>query len=62
MNGKEVAYGTPGGIRFDVVKVDFLNRPIAAWDFKTGSAILSEQRIYEMRLLSGLWIPIYEIK
>jgi len=62
LNGKEVPSGTPGGIRFDVVKVNIFGKPIAAWDLKTGSAFLSEQRIYEMRLLSGLWIPIYEIK
>ena len=62
LNGREVDYGTKGSIRFDVMLFNG-NTPIAAWDFKTGAAILTESRISQMQTQSGLEdIPIYMIK
>ena len=61
LNGQEVAYGTKGSIRFDVMLFNG-DTPIAAWDFKTGAAILTESRITQMLERSGLNIPIYMIK
>ena len=57
-NGVEVPYGTKDSIRFDVLQYNTQNQPINAWDFKTGSANLSFSRMEEMRLKSGLNIPI----
>ena len=61
LNGVEVGYGTKGSIRFDVMLFSG-DVPIAAWDFKTGSAMLTEYRISQMLKQSGLNIPIYMIK
>jgi len=61
-NGEIVPYGTSGSIRFDVLQYSPNGTPIAAWDFKTGSAVLSAARIDQMQTKSGLCIPIYVIK
>ena len=62
LNGVMVDYGTRGSIRFDVMLFNG-NTPIAAWDYKTGAAILTESRISRMQKQSGLIdIPIYMIK
>ncbi len=61
-NGKEVKYGTPGSIRFDAVLYDKANKPIAAWDFKTGSARLTATRIENMQKAIGEGVEIFEIK
>ena len=61
-NGVEVPYGTKGSIRFDVLEYDLSGNPIHAYDFKTGSAVLSVSRIIKMQELSGLNIPIDMIK
>ena len=52
--GREVAYGTRGSIRFDVMLFDEGGTPIQAWDFKTGSAVLTASRIEQMQTKSGL--------
>ena len=62
LNGAEVSYGTKGSIRFDVMQFDAKGVPVAAWDFKTGSATLTADRIAQMQSKSGLLIPIYIIK
>lgn len=62
LNGKKVDYGTKGSIRFDVIQFDSNGMPICAWDFKTGSAWLTEARIRAMLETSGLNIPIFEIR
>ena len=54
-NGVEVPYGTAGSTRFDVMQFDEFGNPFRAWDFKTGAAILSPQRITNMQSLSGLY-------
>ena len=61
-DGKEVAYGTKGSIRFDVLECDKKGNVIAAYDLKTGSATLTEERIAEMRKHLRKDIPIIEIK
>ena len=61
LNGKEVTYGTKRSIRFDVMLFNG-KTPIAAWDFKTGAAILTKPRISQMLERSKLYIPIYMIK
>ena len=61
-DGELVPYGTPGSIRFDVLQYDRNGNPIAAWDFKTGNATLSQARILRMQEASGLHIPIYEVR
>ncbi len=62
LNGSEVSYGTKGSIRFDVMQFGADGIPIAAWDFKTGAAVLTEYRIAQMQAQSGLNIPIFMIK
>ena len=62
LNGREVAYGTKGSIRFDVIQYNANGAPIAAWDFKTGAARLTTSRVSQMQAKSGLSIPIYMIK
>ena len=62
LNGQEVAYGTKGSIRFDVLQFNSEGMPIAAWDFKTGAATLTQSRITQMLERSGLNIPINMIK
>ena len=61
-NGEIVPYGTKGSIRFDVLQYNQKGVPIAAWDFKTGSATLTTTRIEQMQTRSGLNIPIYVVK
>lgn len=61
-DGKEVPYGTKGSVRFDVVEYDKNGEIIAAYDLKTGSASLSQERIAEMQKHVGKDIPIFEIK
>ena len=61
-DGVQVPYGTGGSIRFDVMQFDKDGVPIAAWDFKTGSAMLTDARITEMQNKSGLSIPIYCVR
>ena len=61
-DGEIVPYGTKGSIRFDVVQYDKTGTPIRAWDFKTGSATLTQGRINQMQSRSGLYIPIDEIR
>ena len=61
-DGHLVTYGTKGSIRFDVIQVDANGMPIAAWDFKTGGAVLTDSRIFQMQYKSGLSIPIRMIK
>ena len=51
-----------GSIRFDVVQYNKYGKVIKAWDFKTGSAYLSQSRISTMVRRSGLDIPIHMIK
>ena len=48
--------------RFDAVLYDKANKPIAAWDFKTGSAKLTTTRIEKMQKAIGAGVPIYEIR
>ena len=62
LNGQEVPYGTKGSIRFDVLQFDVSDIPVAAWDFKTGTATLTVSRINQMQARSGLNIPIYTVK
>ena len=62
LNGIEMEYGTKGSIRFDVMQVDSNGVPICAWDYKTGTARLTEARIRDMLEKSGLSIPIFEIR
>lgn len=61
-NGSEVYHGYRGSIRFDVLQVDSKGNPVAAWDLKTGTAILTESRIAQMQARSGLYIPIHMVK
>ena len=61
-DGQVVPYGTSGSIRFDVMQYNQNGVPIAAWDFKTGSAMLTDSRISQMLGKSGLSIPIYEVR
>ena len=61
-NGEIVSYGTKGSIRFDVLQYNQKGVPIAAWDFKTGSATLTTTRIEQMQTRSGLNISIYVVK
>ena len=61
-NGLKVPYGTKGSIRFDVIQYNAKGEPIAAWDFKTGSACLTDDRIRQMQSKSGLSIPIYTVR
>ncbi|MGN1157133.1 MAG: hypothetical protein ACI4TK_13225 [Agathobacter sp.] len=58
----EVTYGTKGSIRFDVVQVNADGSPVAAWDLKTGAAVLTESRIIQMVERSKQHIPICMIK
>jgi len=53
LNGNEVPYGKPGSVRFDAVLFKG-KTPVQAWDFKTGSAVLTPKRILEMQEKSGL--------
>ena len=62
LNGSEVQYGTRGSIRFDVLEYNSSGIPIHAYDFKTGSAILTPARVLRMQTASGLAIPIDMIK
>lgn len=62
LNGQQVAYGTKGSGRFDVVQYDSQGIPIHAWDFKMGGAVLTESRIRDMQFKSGLDIPIDMVK
>ena len=48
LNHEEVAYGTPGSVRLDVVKGG-KNQPEAIWDLKTGGAKLTKERIDKIR-------------
>lgn len=61
-NGVEVPYGASGSVRFDVVLVDQFGRPIYAWDFKTGSALLSASIMAYMQSVSGFHIPVIELR
>ena len=58
--GKEAPYGTKDSIRFDAVEYDiYTEKPIRAWDLKTGNATLTQSRINKMQNQSGLYdIPI----
>ena len=62
LNGAEVTYGTKGSVRFDVVLTDSNGTPIAAWDLKTGNAVLTDSRIMQMQARSGLNIHIMMVK
>jgi hypothetical protein len=61
-NGECVPYATPGSVRFDAVLFDKYGNPIQAWDFKTGSAILTDARISFMQSHLPRPIPISMIK
>ncbi|MCR5174680.1 MAG: RHS repeat-associated core domain-containing protein, partial [Oscillospiraceae bacterium] len=61
-DGQIVKYGEPDSIRFDTVYYDRVGRIVRGWDYKTGSAILTQSRISEMTRKSGLSIPISMIK
>ena len=61
MGGQEVRQGFSGSVRFDVVQYKD-DVPVMAWDFKTGQATLSQSRIDKMHSISGLDIPIIELK
>jgi len=61
-NSAPVPYGTQGSVRFDVVQYNKSGLPMAAWDFKTGSATLTGNRILEMQRKSGLSIPIFPVR
>ena len=58
--GKEAPYGTKDSICFDAVEYDiYTEKPIRAWDLKTGNATLTQSRINKMQNQSGLYdIPI----
>ncbi len=62
LNQAEVPYGTKGSARFDALLYDAGGNPIAAWDLKTGVAVLTQSRIEYMQRQSGLQIPIFMIK
>lgn len=62
LNGSEVNYGTKGNVRFDVVLTDTNGFPIAAWDLKTGNAVLTDARIMQMQKRANLKIPIMMVK
>ena len=62
LNGIEVNHGTKGSIHFDVVQYNANRTPVAAWDLKTGSAVLTEKMIEQMQAKSGLSIPIHMVK
>ena len=49
-------------VRFDAVQYDRTGTPIRAWDYKTGSATLTQGRINQMQRRSGLFIPIEELR
>ena len=51
-------------VRFDVILYGGENGdiPIIAWDFKTGGAKLTTSRIEHMQRVSGLDIPIVELR
>ena len=62
MNQGVVDYGTRGSVRYDVVLTNSDFEPIMAWDFKTGSATLTDRRIRKMRNMSDFSdLPIYAI-
>jgi hypothetical protein len=64
LNGKEVARGTKGSVRLDVVEGPKDN-PTAVYDFKTGGAELTPQRVQEIRghlPPSAQNIPITEVR
>ena len=64
LNGKEVPHGTKGSVRFDVVEGPRA-APTAAYDFKTGGATLTPQRVQELRAQlppQSQNIPITEIR
>jgi hypothetical protein len=44
------------------IQVDADGKPVCAWDFKTGSATLTQSRISQMQEKSGLNISIQMIK
>jgi RHS repeat-associated protein len=48
LGGREVAYGTKGSVRLDVV-VGSKDKPLAIYDLKTGSAKLTASRIAQIR-------------
>lgn len=50
-----MSHGTKGSVRFDAVEYDSQGKPIRAWDFKTGSAYLTDARIGQMISKSGLY-------
>lgn len=64
LNGEVVPYGTARSVRLDVVEGDILE-PQAAYDLKTGSAILTPARIAQIQanLPEGYQdIPVYEVR
>jgi len=63
LNGKVVAYGTPGSVRLDVVQYDAKGNIMAIYDLKTGSATLTSSRITEIQSAVGnSSVPVIEIK
>ena len=63
LNGREVDYGTKGSVRLDVVCFGDNGDIICAWDLKTGSAILTENRITQIIEVVGKgFFNIFEIR
>jgi RHS repeat-associated protein len=61
LNGAEVARGTAGSVRLDVVEYGSNGQILNVFDLKTGSAVLTPQRIIQIQSHIGD-IPIWMIK
>jgi hypothetical protein len=49
LNGKEVSYGTKGGVRVDVIEYN-ADGTVTVYDLKTGSATLTQSRITQIQI------------
>ncbi|QGZ99595.1 hypothetical protein [Dehalobacter restrictus] len=61
-NALEVARGTRGSVRLDVLEYNANNTLKAVYDFKTGSANLSAQRISQIQSHLPDIVPVFMIK
>ncbi|WP_289299236.1 RHS repeat-associated core domain-containing protein, partial [Xylanibacter rodentium] len=62
IHGREVARGTSGSIRLDVVEYSANGTIVAVYDLKTGGAYLSDKRIAQIRQYLGMPdLPVIEI-
>ena len=60
-----IGWGYPGSVRLDVVVYkdkDNTERPISAWDFKTGNASLTDKRMQQMYVHFDESVPIHELR